>query len=145
MTTLSSILAWRISWTEKPGELLFMGPQSVGHTNAFTFFHKLILHEQYLEQYLLYSWTLPKLLARIRVTLKGRQVPSLMNKVTELQKKCSLSPNSIVSRVLVFTNLPRCQLDEPNTMSYMKKEVFSSHGKCRKEYVNDILQTHFEG
>ena len=25
MATLSSILAWRISWTDKPGELLSMG------------------------------------------------------------------------------------------------------------------------
>ena len=36
-------------------------------------------------------------------------------------------------------------MDETNTISYMKKEVFSSHGKSRKEYVNDNLQTHFEG
>ena len=36
----SSILAWRISWTEEPGRLLFMGSQRVGHnrvTNTFTF------------------------------------------------------------------------------------------------------------
>ena len=26
----SSILAWRIPWTEEPGRLLFMGPQRVG-------------------------------------------------------------------------------------------------------------------
>ena len=29
MATHSSILAWRISWTEEPGELLSMGPQRV--------------------------------------------------------------------------------------------------------------------
>ena len=41
--THSSILAWRIPWTEKPGRLPSMGLQRVGHdwmTNTFTFhFH----------------------------------------------------------------------------------------------------------
>ena len=31
MATHSSILAWRIPWTEKPGGLEFMGPKRVGH------------------------------------------------------------------------------------------------------------------
>ena len=31
MATHSSILAWRITWTEKPGGLLSMGPQRVGN------------------------------------------------------------------------------------------------------------------
>ena len=31
MATYSSILAWRIPWTEEPGELQFMGLQRVGH------------------------------------------------------------------------------------------------------------------
>ena len=31
MATHSSILAWRISWTEEPGGLQFMGSQKVGH------------------------------------------------------------------------------------------------------------------
>ena len=31
MVTHSSILAWRISWTEEPGELRSMGSQRVGH------------------------------------------------------------------------------------------------------------------
>ena len=30
-TTHSSILAWRIPWTEKPGWLLSMGSQRIGH------------------------------------------------------------------------------------------------------------------
>ena len=29
--THSSILAWKIPWTEKPGRLQFMGSQRVGH------------------------------------------------------------------------------------------------------------------
>ena len=31
MATCSSILAWRIPWTEEPGGLRFMGSQRVGH------------------------------------------------------------------------------------------------------------------
>ena len=40
MATHSSILAWRIPWTEEPGMLQSMGSQRVGHdraTNTFTF------------------------------------------------------------------------------------------------------------
>ena len=41
VTTHSNILAWRIPWTEEPGELPSMGPQRVRHnwvTNPFTFY-----------------------------------------------------------------------------------------------------------
>ena len=31
MATLSSILAWKIPWTEEPGRLQSMGSQRVGH------------------------------------------------------------------------------------------------------------------
>ena len=31
IATHSSILAWRIPWTEKPGGVQFMGSQRVGH------------------------------------------------------------------------------------------------------------------
>ena len=31
MATCSSMLAWRIPWTEEPDRLYFMGPQKVGH------------------------------------------------------------------------------------------------------------------
>ena len=34
MAIYSSILAWRIPWTEKPGELQSMGSQRVGHDQA---------------------------------------------------------------------------------------------------------------
>ena len=40
MATHSSILAWRIPWTEEPGRLQSMGSQRVGHDwtiNVFTF------------------------------------------------------------------------------------------------------------
>ena len=41
MATHSSILVWKIPWTEDPGGLQFMGSQRVGHdcgTLTFTFF-----------------------------------------------------------------------------------------------------------
>ena len=31
MATYSSILAWRIPWTEEPGRLLSVGSQRIGH------------------------------------------------------------------------------------------------------------------
>ena len=31
MATHSSIIAWKIPWTEEPGRLQFMGSQRVGH------------------------------------------------------------------------------------------------------------------
>ena len=34
MTTHSSILAWRISWTDQPGELQSMGSRRVGHDGS---------------------------------------------------------------------------------------------------------------
>ena len=37
MATHSSILAWRIPWTEEPGGLQSMGSQRVGHDWAFYF------------------------------------------------------------------------------------------------------------
>ena len=42
LATCSSILAWRIPWTEEPGRLQSMGSQRVSHdraTNIFTFIH----------------------------------------------------------------------------------------------------------
>ena len=37
MATQSSILAWRIPWTEEPGGLQFTGSQRVGHDNRILF------------------------------------------------------------------------------------------------------------
>jgi len=38
MAAHSSILAWRITWTEEPGGLQSMGSQRVGHNSFFAFF-----------------------------------------------------------------------------------------------------------
>ena len=45
MATHSSILAWRIPWTDKPGELQYMWSQKVEHnweTNTFIYIHCII-------------------------------------------------------------------------------------------------------
>ena len=39
MATLSSILAWRIPWTEKSGGLQLMGSQRVGHDRVTEHVH----------------------------------------------------------------------------------------------------------
>ena len=40
MAPHSSTLAWKILWTEEPGELQFMGSKRVGHMSDFPFtFH----------------------------------------------------------------------------------------------------------
>ena len=41
MSTHSSILAWRIPWTEKPGRLQFMGSQELDTTERLTHMHTL--------------------------------------------------------------------------------------------------------
>ena len=48
MAIYSGILAWRIPWTEEPGELQSMGLKRVGHdrvTNTFTFNLSLGMHQ----------------------------------------------------------------------------------------------------
>ena len=48
MATHSSILAWRIPWTEEPGRLQFMGSQRSGHnrtTKHSTSLYLLSLHK----------------------------------------------------------------------------------------------------
>ena len=45
MATHSSILAWKIPWTEEPGRLQSMGSQSWTLLSDFTFFHFLCLHK----------------------------------------------------------------------------------------------------
>ena len=47
MTTHSSILAWRISWTEEPGGLLSMGSQSWTRLSDEHFFtYWVVLHHR---------------------------------------------------------------------------------------------------
>ena len=44
MATYSSILAWRVLWTEEPGGLQSMGSQRVGWDQATNIFTNLKLH-----------------------------------------------------------------------------------------------------
>ena len=43
MATQSSILAWRVPWTEEPGELQSMGLQRVRHDSVTEYTHPHIL------------------------------------------------------------------------------------------------------
>ena len=52
MATHSSILAWRIPWTEEPGELRSVGSQRVRHdrvTNTFTLYPTKNLYLEYMK------------------------------------------------------------------------------------------------
>ena len=56
MATQSSILAWRIPWTEEPGRLQSMRSQRVRHrwaTNTFTFIYQYIIN---VYTYMLYKY-----------------------------------------------------------------------------------------
>ena len=43
MATHSHILAWKITWTEEPGELQSMGLQRVGHDSTTDNFHLILM------------------------------------------------------------------------------------------------------
>ena len=51
MATDSSILAWRIPWTEEPGGLQSMGSQKVGHSWATNTIYTLLIKETILNFY----------------------------------------------------------------------------------------------
>ena len=64
MATHSSILTWKIPWTEEPGRLQFMGLQRVRNdlaTNTFTYVHSLLLMKWSVTT-ISYVWTIEKLL-----------------------------------------------------------------------------------
>ena len=64
MATPSSILTWRIPWTEEPGGLQFMQSQRITHnirTNAFIFFQGMYATEErerskIINTYVVKSW-----------------------------------------------------------------------------------------
>ena len=58
MATHSSILAWRITWTEEPGRLQSMGLLRVGHDFTFTF-HFHALEEEMATHSSVLAWTIP--------------------------------------------------------------------------------------
>ena len=55
MATHSSILAWRIPWTEEPGGLQSLGSQRVGHYAATEYSHSLRTVMQFLKHELLFG------------------------------------------------------------------------------------------
>ena len=72
MATHSSILTWKIPWTEEPGRLQFTGLQKVRHglvTNTFTYVHSLLLLKWSIAT-ISYVWTIEKLLPSKEDSLK---------------------------------------------------------------------------
>ena len=60
MATHSSILAWKIPWTEEPGGLQSMGLQRVGHDWGTSLHSKNKMKETQPQQYVLIFWWCPK-------------------------------------------------------------------------------------
>ena len=54
MTTHSSILAWRIPWTEEPGRLQSMGSQRVEHDRTIIT-HSLVYRYRYIYNSIIFS------------------------------------------------------------------------------------------
>ena len=59
IVTHSSILAWRIPWTEEPGGLQSIGSQRVGHNWSWTQLKQLSMHAQTLDRVLAKSRPVP--------------------------------------------------------------------------------------
>ena len=81
MATHSSILAWRIPWTENPGRLQSMGSQRIGHdwaTNTHTHYYT---YYNYLGENRMRSWPLNLLISgqtHCRVSLNSAKVNLLL-------------------------------------------------------------------
>ena len=58
MATHSSILAWRIPWTEKPGGLKPMGSQRVRHDQSDLAWHYIFINFIHLQYYLIFKTSL---------------------------------------------------------------------------------------
>ena len=52
MATHSSILAWKIPWTEEPGRLQSMRPQRVGHNEETFTFRQLVPQSERYQNFL---------------------------------------------------------------------------------------------
>ena len=123
MATHSSILAWRISWTEEPGGLQSMASQTIGHdwtTNTFFLFTVVFImplspQTSYIEQKLhLQMWwqkdcikkckNLPsaRLLPRIQVMLKKQWMNEWMNEWTLFAWHMKCTPEKPETRLLGF-------------------------------------------
>ena len=59
MATHSNILAWRISWTEEPSGLQFMGSQRVGHEWQVTLLVYITPATIFVQALTIFPWTNP--------------------------------------------------------------------------------------
>ena len=70
MATHSSILAWKIPWTEEPGELQSMGLQRVGHDSTTDNFHLILMPIRHFINNRQYRQMHLEQLLRLQVNLK---------------------------------------------------------------------------
>ena len=148
----SSILAWRVPWTEEPGGLQFMGLQTVGHnwvTNTAT----AIQEEVYWEM----SHQLIQLFMRLCSYSYSEPVQAdlhfpnfhLMNTAAPEKLGRGKSDNTqFMTNILVVTVINTCPkfkifklLDlssNPGSVS-MKNAIWSMHGFTPKPYVHTLL------
>ena len=92
MATHSSTLAWRIPWTEEPGELQSMGSQRVGHDWAtsltqtvdyrfviysFYYFEACSLYTHFIEIFFYHNWLLNFVKCFFLHLLKGHMIFTL--------------------------------------------------------------------
>ena len=108
MTNHSSILAWKIPWTEEPGRLQSMGSQRVGHEVAQTVKHlptmqetqvQSLGREELLEQEMathpsILAWRIPMGRGAWRATVQGLQSQTQLStrRESQLYMKISLTP-----------------------------------------------------
>ena len=73
MATHSSVLAWRIPWTEEPGGLQSMGSLRVRHNSKFTFtFHFPALEKEMATHSIVLAWRIPGTGSLVGCRLWGR-------------------------------------------------------------------------
>ena len=130
MTTQSSILAWRIPWTEEPDGLQSMGPQRVRHdwsdwAHTCTRMHmkvlRAILHLLPLQNYSA---------SRSSLVQWGELIRSSRKSIEQSQETLSLSPSSVLSNYVPLDNWlhlsePQFPICEMGTypIGYYKNEI----------------------
>ena len=137
MAMHSNIFAWRISWTEEPGGLLYMGSQKVGHnwaTNTrvmqseFKRTHQGLLSMRYTFIWAsqLVQWK------RISLPMQETQLPSLAQE-DPLEKEMT-THSSIFVWEIQWT-------EEPGEPPWGRRRV--GHDLVTKQQQQNFLYTHF--
>ena len=127
MATHSSILAWRIPWTEETGRLLFMGSQRVRHdqaTNVFTF-----------------MWIWAAILANTKEYANHQTIHSSPMLVKLCLKSCMLGFSIMQTKNFQMSKLGLEKAEEPeiklptSTGSWKKQEFQTNISFCFIDYA----------